>query len=63
MTYTDWESVPLLLTTEEVAELLRVHENTVRQLIASGKLPATKVGRAWRVKKADVQAYLKANGG
>lgn len=42
------------------AVLLGVHVNTVKHLIKTGILPATKVGRAWRIKKADVLAYVDA---
>jgi excisionase family DNA binding protein len=38
-----------LLTTKEVAALLRVNEDTVRRLIRQGKLPAYCVGRRKRI--------------
>jgi excisionase family DNA binding protein len=37
-----------------VAERLRVHPITVRRLIASGRLAAIRIGRAVRVREADV---------
>jgi excisionase family DNA binding protein len=55
-TFTDWDDIPLLLTTDEAAELLRVHVNTVKYLIRKGKLPASKVGRAWRIPRETVLA-------
>jgi excisionase family DNA binding protein len=45
-----------LLTVREVAERLRVHPITVRRLIASGRLAAVRIGRAVRVREADVGA-------
>lgn len=46
-----------LLTVPEVAERLRVHPITVRRLIKAGRLPAVRIGRAVRVRVADVEAY------
>jgi excisionase family DNA binding protein len=48
-----------LLTPGEVAGCLRVSIQTVRRWINAGKLPAYKVGRAWRIKEADLQSWLK----
>jgi excisionase family DNA binding protein len=42
-----------LLTVEEVARYLRVHEITVQRWCRAGTLPAAKIGRAYRIKKAD----------
>lgn len=53
------EAPDVLMTREEVASLLQVHSNTVLRLTNSGKLPATKVGRAVRYFRSDVIAYLR----
>ena len=47
-----------LLTVAEVAGLLRKGENFVYRLTASGKLPATKVGSHWRIRRCDYLAYI-----
>jgi excisionase family DNA binding protein len=39
----------LLLTPEEVAEMLRVNFRTVHKLIKDGELKAFKVGHQWRI--------------
>ncbi len=53
------EALPELLTVEEVAALLRVHRNTVYQLLADKKIPGiVKVGRAVRANKAIVLAWI-----
>jgi excisionase family DNA binding protein len=46
------------LTVQEVAELMRVSTMTVYRLIKSGELPAVRVGRSFRVRDEDVDAYL-----
>jgi excisionase family DNA binding protein len=48
------------LTTEEVLEYLQVNLRTVYRLIKAGKLPAVRVGRQWRFRKADLDAWLDA---
>lgn len=47
-----------LLTVAEVAEMLRVSTMTVYRLIRTGELPAVRVGRNYRVRRADLDAYL-----
>ncbi|HTI36670.1 MAG TPA: response regulator [Vicinamibacterales bacterium] len=46
------------LTTEEVLEYLQVNLRTVYRLIKAGKLPAVRVGRQWRFRKRDIDAWL-----
>ena len=45
------------LTVEEVAAYLRVSEATVRKLIESGELKATRVGRRYRISRESLQDY------
>jgi excisionase family DNA binding protein len=59
-TFTHWDDVPLLLTTDEAATLLRLHVNTIKYMIRNGKLPAARVGRAWRIPR---EAVLAVRGG
>jgi excisionase family DNA binding protein len=47
-----------LLTVEEVAEYLRVSIYTVREMIKSGKLPGVKLGKSYRIKRADVERLV-----
>ena len=44
-----------LFTTEDAAKFLRVHVETVRFWIRTGRLAAIKVGRHWRVKRVDLE--------
>jgi excisionase family DNA binding protein len=46
------------LTVQEVAELMRVSTMTVYRLIKAGDLRASRVGRSFRVRAGDVDAYL-----
>lgn len=47
-----------LLTAAEVADQLRVSTMTIYRLIRRGELPAVRVGRNYRVRAADLDAYL-----
>jgi excisionase family DNA binding protein len=46
------------LTTEEVLEYLQVNLRTVYRLIKAGKIPAVRVGRQWRFRKRDIDAWF-----
>src|SRR5437763_10323957 len=46
------------LTTEEVLEYLQVNLRTGYRLIKAGKIPAVRVGRQWRFRKRDIDAWL-----
>lgn len=47
------------LTLREFSELARVHINTARRYVASGQLPARRVGpRKLLVSQADARAFL-----
>jgi excisionase family DNA binding protein len=46
------------LTTEEVLAYLHVNLRTVYRLIKAGKIPAVRVGRQWRFRKRDIDAWL-----
>jgi excisionase family DNA binding protein len=48
------------LTVQEVATLMRVSSMTVYRLIKAGDLPAVRVGRSFRVRADDVDAYLES---
>lgn len=48
------------LTTEEVLDYLQVNLRTVYRMIKAGRLPAVRVGRQWRFKRADLDAWLDA---
>jgi excisionase family DNA binding protein len=49
---------PRFLTPAEVAEELRVSSMTVYRLIKSGELRAARIGKSFRIREEDVDAYL-----
>jgi excisionase family DNA binding protein len=46
------------LTVKEVADLLKVAENTVRGWVKSGELRAIDLGKGWRIAEVDLQFFL-----
>ncbi|EKM6064822.1 helix-turn-helix domain-containing protein [Escherichia coli] len=47
-----------VLTIKEVAEYLKVNERTIYRLAAVHKIPAFKVGNAWRFKQSDLEEWI-----
>jgi excisionase family DNA binding protein len=47
-----------LLSPEQVAERLQISRWTVMDYLRAGKLKGHKVGRLWRVKESDLDAFL-----
>ena len=54
----NFPSDEVFLTTEEVLAYLQVNLRTVYRLIKAGKIPAVRVGRQWRFRKRDIDAWL-----
>ena len=48
------------LTVAEVAELLKLNQQTVRNWIDAGSLPAIRVGRRVRIKRSDLDRILES---
>lgn len=40
-------------TIYEVADVLKVHHNTIRRAIKRGEMKAIRIGKEWRIKKDD----------
>jgi excisionase family DNA binding protein len=47
-----------LLTVSEVADAMRVSNMTVYRLIKGGELPAVRVGKNYRIRHRDLEAFL-----
>jgi excisionase family DNA binding protein len=51
-------TLPTFLTSEEVLGCLKVTPRTLYRLIHAGDLPAVRVGRQWRFRRADLENWL-----
>lgn len=48
-----------LLTVEETAGYLRVTRGTVWRWCRAGKLPATKIGHQWRIRREELEEMIR----
>lgn len=55
---TQMHSFEKILTIAEVAQILRMHRNTVYRLVKRGDLPGFKIGDNWRVKEKALLTVL-----
>ena len=51
-----------IMTAEQAAEFLQTSRDTVLRKARAGTLPAAKLGREWRFRRADLDAWLAAGG-
>ena len=61
----DWDSVPEVLTKDQFYRICHISKQTARYLLQSGMVPCEYSGkktRCYKIKKADVQAYLHKRG-
>lgn len=52
-----FRSGPELVTVEFAAERLMLHPKTVLRFIREGRLPAQRIGKAYRIQRADLDAF------
>ena len=59
----DYDTLPTtaqfeIMTTEEIAVMLRMHPVTVRLKAASGEIPGRQVGRRWKFSRSRIMEWL-----
>ena len=54
------EEAERVLTIREAAALLKVHPNTIRNLLAEGRIPVARVGRQWRFLEGELVAWIRS---
>ena len=52
-----------LLTTQEIADYLGLTQRTIYTYIQSGSLRAIKIGREWRIKEGELEAFISRGSG
>ncbi|OGV35193.1 MAG: MerR family transcriptional regulator [Legionellales bacterium RIFCSPHIGHO2_12_FULL_35_11] len=48
------------LNINQAAELLGAHKETIRRLVATGKIPGLKIGRGWIFIEQDLVIYMRS---
>jgi excisionase family DNA binding protein len=51
-----------ILTLRELAAYLKVNPRTVYRLLVERRVPAFRVGHAWRFRKCDIDAWMASGG-
>jgi len=46
------------LTLEQIAEYLQLNTSSIYKIAQTGKIPAYKVGRQWRFRKEEIDAWV-----
>ena len=49
-----------IMTISEVAEYLKISEMTTYKMVQNGTIPGFKIGRGWRIKRADLVIFIEA---
>lgn len=52
-----------MLTVREAADVARLHRATIRARILDGTLPAVRAGRDWRIRRDDLDRFLRTSAG
>lgn len=47
-----------MYTPDEVADILKVKDRTIRQWLRDGKLKGVKIGTHWRIMEEDLQDFI-----
>ena len=50
--------MPEIMTTQEMAKYLKLHEITICKLAGEGTIPAIRIGRVWRFDKEAVDQWI-----
>jgi excisionase family DNA binding protein len=49
-----------ILTVQELHEYLKIPKPTLYALAKSGRIPAAKIGKHWRFRRADIDGWIQA---
>ena len=59
MKYTDFDTMPLVLNAEDIADTLAIGRNKAYTLINTGVIKALKIGQHYRIPREEFIDYIK----
>ena len=61
MTYTHYDQLPLVLSVDELTEILGIGRNTAYDLIRCGRIRSVRIGHKIRIPKDSLLEFLQEN--
>lgn len=58
MNYTDYEQLPLVLSVNQLIDILKIGRNTAYELLRCGRIKSIRVGHQIRIPKEAVLSFL-----
>ncbi len=58
MTATQWSDLPLVLTSDQAAAVLQLTRRTITNMLDRGDLHGFRVGKEWRVSRAELVRFV-----
>lgn len=58
MNVSHWSDLPLVLTAKQAAAVLQLKPRTVAHMLDRGDLQGIKVGKEWRISRAEVMRFV-----
>ena len=62
MTASQWTDLPLVLTSEQVAQVLQLTRRTITNMLDRGDLRGVKIGKEWRISRAELVRFVETAG-
>jgi excisionase family DNA binding protein len=63
MNVSQWSDLPLVLTSDQAAAVLQLKRRTIANMLDRGDLRGVKIGKEWRVGRAELIRFVEGNGG
>ena len=57
-----WDNAPIILTAKQTGVLLGLSADTIRKRCIKKKLPATQIGKSWRIDKQKLMEQINNTG-